>query len=163
MQREHKHKHQHKTKHYPKETPKETSKETPITTSWFGSVRAYISNVFWVILGYKPEDLVPPTPCKECNKRAQSQPPPTRRPLVAPQASGGNRSSSLPPAKAPTNIDESQSLRYYAEKLRLKRLAKQQQQQMATELPAMPPAPAPAPASVISDVESTIEYDGSSD
>jgi hypothetical protein len=55
---------------------------------------------------------------------------------MAPQASGGNRSSSLPPAPA-VDADESQSLSYYAEKLRLKRLAKQQQQ----ELPAMPPAP----------------------
>ena len=158
MQSKYKHQHQHKTKPYHKadyqkgSTPKaETPKEMPITSSWFGSVRAYISNVFWVMLGYKPETLVTPAPCKECNKRAQSQPPPTRRPLMAPQVSGGHRSSSLPPAPA-VDADESQSLSYYAEKLRLKRLAKQQQ----SELPAMPPAP-------VSDTTSTIEDECGSD
>lgn len=119
-------KHQHKKHYVPRPAPEAPA--TPTTTSWFSSITSYVSNVFWAILGYKPQDLITPAPCKECNQRAQSQPPPARRPLME-SSEGINRSSSIPPRpKRPQEDNESQSLQYYAEKLRLKRLAKQQQQ-----------------------------------
>jgi len=146
MQNQHKPKHQHKQKkHYVPRPDAAVEAAVPVvaqTTTWYSSITSYVSHVFWAILGYKPETLVIPAPCKECNQRAKSQPPPDRRPLMAP-VSNTNRSSSLPPKPKPEpkpeQLDESQSLSYYAEKLRLKRLAKQQQIEVES-LPDMPPA-----------------------